>query len=182
MQSTTRRDRDPQRSDGAARAKARPVSWRNAFLRAPYIRDALGRASGMISETFETACTWDRFEALHDERRPPQCSTPRRRRARGRRVVTCRFTHVYPDGPRAVLHGARARATHGEQLAQWDAIKAAADDGCSADRGGTITHHHAVGRDHRPGYDRQRPEPVRGRAASRRRRPSTPPASSTPAC
>src|SRR5207253_1045333 len=40
-------------------------SWRNAFIRAPYTRDAVV-GLGMISETFETACTWDRFETLHE--------------------------------------------------------------------------------------------------------------------
>jgi alkyldihydroxyacetonephosphate synthase len=46
----------------------------------------------------------------------------------------------------------------GSELEQWDEIKAAAMQ--AVDRlGGTVTHHHSVGRDHRPGYDRQRPEP-----------------------
>jgi alkyldihydroxyacetonephosphate synthase len=47
-------------------------------------------------------------------------------------------------------------------MAQWDEVKAAATEAVLA-AGGTVTHHHAVGRDHRPGYDRQRPEPF-GRA------------------
>ena len=49
-------------------------------------------------------------------------------------------------------------ARRGDEVAQWDAIKRAAGDAILAG-GGTITHHHAVGRDHRPWYDRQRPEP-----------------------
>jgi alkyldihydroxyacetonephosphate synthase len=55
-----------------------------------------------------------------------------------------------------------------EQLAQWDAIKQAGADAVLR-HGGTITHHHAVGRDHRPWYDRQRPEPFAAalRAAKR---------------
>jgi len=51
-----------------------------------------------------------------------------------------------------------APARRGEEVEQWDAIKQAASEAILAE-GGTITHHHAVGRDHRPWYDRQRPEP-----------------------
>ena len=51
-----------------------------------------------------------------------------------------------------------APARRGSELEQWDEVKAAASEAIAA-AGGTITHHHAVGRDHRPWYDRQRPEP-----------------------
>ena len=71
--------------------------------------------------------------------------------------VTCRFTHVYPDGP-APYFTVLAPARRGEEVEQWHAMKRAAGDAIIA-AGGTITHHHAVGRDHRPWYDRQRPEP-----------------------
>ena len=69
--------------------------------------------------------------------------------------VTCRFTHVYPDGP-APDFTFHALGEPGNLGAQWLAIKSAAFDAV-IDNGGTITHHHAVGRDHRPWYDRQRP-------------------------
>ena len=72
-------------------------------------------------------------------------------------MVMCRFTHVYPDGP-APYYTVLAPARRGDEVAQWDEIKAAASEAVIA-AGGTITHHHAVGRDHRPWYDRQRPEP-----------------------
>ena len=71
--------------------------------------------------------------------------------------MTCRFTHVYPDGP-APYFGIYAPGRWGSTVAQWDEIKAAVS-GAIADAGGTITHHHAVGRDHRPWYDQQRPDP-----------------------
>jgi alkyldihydroxyacetonephosphate synthase len=70
--------------------------------------------------------------------------------------VTCRFTHVYPDGC-APYFTVLAPSGHGSQLAQWAEVKAAASEALLG-AGGTITHHHAVGRDHRPWYDRQRPE------------------------
>ncbi len=128
-------------------------SWREAFLRAPYLRDTFV-AMGVLSETFETAITWDRFEAFHN-------SVLARTRAAVREVcgegsVTCRFTHVYPDGP-AAYYTILAPARRGEELDQWAQIKQAAGDAVIAG-GGTITHHHAVGRDHRPWYDRQRPD------------------------
>ena len=50
-----------------------------------------------------------------------------------------------------------APARRGSELAQWAEVKAAAGEALLA-HGGTITHHHAVGRDHRPWYDRQRPD------------------------
>jgi alkyldihydroxyacetonephosphate synthase len=79
------------------------------------------------------------------------------RSACGGGTVTCRFTHVYPDGP-APYYTILAPARRGDELEQWDEIKGAAADAVIA-AGGTITHHHAVGRDHRPWYERQRPEP-----------------------
>jgi alkyldihydroxyacetonephosphate synthase len=51
-----------------------------------------------------------------------------------------------------------APARRGSELEQWDELKAAASEAIVTS-GGSITHHHAVGRDHRPWYDRQRPEP-----------------------
>ena len=70
--------------------------------------------------------------------------------------VTTRLTHVYPDGA-APYFTVMAPARRGEEIAQRDAVKAAASDAIIA-AGGTTTHHHAVGRDHRPWYDRQRPD------------------------
>ncbi|MDT4919763.1 MAG: alkyldihydroxyacetonephosphate synthase [Pseudonocardiales bacterium] len=138
--------------------------WRASFLRMPYQRDALARRS-MIVETFETACTWDRFDELHAA--VTAAATDAIGRIAGAGIVTCRFTHVYPDGP-APYFGIYAAGRWGSTVAQWDDIKAAVSEAIGT-AGGTITHHHAVGRDHRPWYDRQRPEPfaVALRAAKR---------------
>jgi alkyldihydroxyacetonephosphate synthase len=129
-------------------------SWREAFLRAPYLRDVF-IAIGVLSETFETAITWDRFPDFH--RRVLTAATEAVREVCGGGTVTCRLTHVYPDGA-APYYTVLAPARRGAELAQWAQIKRAASDAV-LDGGGTITHHHAVGRDHRPWYDRQRPEP-----------------------
>jgi alkyldihydroxyacetonephosphate synthase len=121
-------------------------AWREAFLRAPYLRDTLV-AMGVLVETFETAVTWDRLRPLIHT---VKAAVPAP-------IVTCRITHAYPDGA-APYFTVLAPARRGEEEEQWGAIKAAASAAILA-AGGTITHHHAVGRDHRPWYDRQRPEP-----------------------
>ena len=129
-------------------------AWRNSFLRAPYGRDALVQMA-VIVETFETACTWSQFPDLHagataavEKALAEIC---------GGGWITCRFTHVYPDGP-APYFSITAPGRFGSELEMWAEIKAAASDAVLT-HGGTITHHHAVGRDHRPWYDRQRPDP-----------------------
>ena len=126
------------------------TAWRDAFLQAPYLRDTLV-AGGVFAETFETAVTWDRFEDLVGSVRE---ST--RDALGGDGTVTCRLTHVYPDGA-APYFTVLAPARRGDELTQWEEIKVAASE-VVASAGGTITHHHAVGRDHRRWYDRQRPE------------------------
>jgi alkyldihydroxyacetonephosphate synthase len=128
-------------------------SWREAFIQAPYLRDNL-IAAGVLIDTFETAITWDRFHEFVAEVRERAAAAVAAECGAGR--VTCRLTHVYPDGA-APYFTVLAPARRGSEVEQWDAIKAAVSDVLIAS-GGTITHHHAVGRDHRPWYDRQRPE------------------------
>ncbi len=134
--------------DGAAGA------WRRAFLQAPYVRDVLVACS-VIAETFETAIPWNHFPEFH--RSVMEATRDAVKRVCGAGSVACRFTHAYPDGA-APYYSVLAPAQLGSELEQWAEIKAAASEAILLG-GGTITHHHAVGRDHRPGYDRQRPEP-----------------------
>ena len=147
------------RERGGAEADAADVAnqWRSSFLRMPYQRDALVRRS-VIAETFETACTWDRFDDLHAG--VTEAARSALGRVCGTGVITCRFTHVYPDGP-APYYGIYGGGRWEALVEQWDEIKAAVSEALIA-HGGTITHHHAVGRDHRPWYDRQRPDPFAG--------------------
>jgi alkyldihydroxyacetonephosphate synthase len=142
------------RTDEAASREGAAGAWRNAFLNAPYLRDALVRAA-FVSETFETATTWDAFETFHAA--VMDAARDATKRVCGTGTVTCRFTHVYPDGP-APYYTVMAPGRRGSELEQWAEIKHAASEALLR-HGGTITHHHAVGRDHRPWYDRQRPEP-----------------------
>jgi len=113
-------------------------------------------AMGVLSETFETAITWERFPAFL-ERVTAAARGAMRESCDADGLLSVRFTHVYPDGP-AVYFTVLAPARRGEEVEQWSAIKRAASDAVIAE-GGTITHHHAVGRDHRPWYDVQRPDP-----------------------
>ncbi len=128
-------------------------TWRSMFLKGPYLRDALTRL-GMIVETFETAVTWDRFDAFHAA--VLEATTRAAIEICGQAVVTSRLTHVYPDGA-APYFTVIAPGKASGRVAQWDEIKAAATEAILGS-GGTITHHHAVGRDHRPFYDRERPD------------------------
>ncbi|MEU4482486.1 FAD-binding oxidoreductase [Micromonospora sp. NPDC023966] len=130
-------------------------AWRSAFLRMPYLRDGLARM-GAVVETFETATTWNRLPALIDAVRDEVGAAARE--ATGHpATVNCRLTHIYPDGA-APYFTLLAAGRPGDEVAVWDHLKDVATDVLHRHHA-TITHHHAVGRDHRPGYDRQRPEP-----------------------
>jgi alkyldihydroxyacetonephosphate synthase len=143
----------PEASGADAHREGAAGVWRNAFIRMPYAMERL-ILRGVINDTFETAITWDRFEIFHDAIKA--ATELAIKEATGRSgQVTCRFTHVYPDGP-APYFTFHALGEAGKLGAQWHAIKSAALDAV-IDNGGTVTHHHAVGRDHRPWYDRQRP-------------------------
>jgi len=140
--------------DAEVTKKGAGGAWRQNFLVFPYIREAMVQM-GILGETFETAVTWDRFPEFH---RVVMEATQRAvNKACGQGLVGCRFTHAYPDGP-APYYSVLAPGKKGRLLQQWDEIKSAAAEEIIR-LGGTITHHHAVGRDHRPWYDKQRPEP-----------------------
>jgi alkyldihydroxyacetonephosphate synthase len=143
----------PEVSGAEAHLQGAAGLWRNAFIRMPYAIERL-ILSGVVNDTFETAITWDRFEPFHDAIK--SATEAAILQATGRKgEVTCRFTHIYPDGP-APYFTFHALGEPGRLGAQWHAIKSAALDAV-IDNGGTVTHHHAVGRDHRPWYDKQRP-------------------------
>jgi alkyldihydroxyacetonephosphate synthase len=127
--------------------------WRASFLRGGHLRDGLVRL-GLISETFETAITWDHFWEFHEG--VLAATRQAVRQACGGGVVSCRFAYVYPDGP-SPYYSVFAPGRPGQELEQWDEIKLAASEAIAA-LGGTITHHHAVGRDHRRWYLREVPD------------------------
>jgi alkyldihydroxyacetonephosphate synthase len=126
-------------------------AWRDSFVGF----DLNGLTGlGLVADTFESAVTWDRWpdfdahvRAAVNDALTEVC---------GIGLLTCRFTHVYPDGP-APYYTFAGMGTQGGEEQQWAELKAAASEAVLA-AGGTITHHHAVGRMHRPAYDRQRPD------------------------
>jgi alkyldihydroxyacetonephosphate synthase len=129
-------------------------NWRDKFLRGPYLREhAIAR--GVMRDTTESCVMWDRYM---DFQARVKAATLRAIKEVTGRPGTCtvRFTHLYPDGPAPYFtwHALGDKARLVEQF--WD-IKAAASE-AMVQAGGTITHHHALGRDHRRWYDRERPE------------------------
>ncbi|MDZ7731314.1 MAG: FAD-linked oxidase C-terminal domain-containing protein [Natrialbaceae archaeon] len=128
--------------------------WRDAFVEAPYRFNELV-SIGVLVDTFETAVTWDRFPDLHEDLTTAVSAAMRE--VCGGGIMSCRFTHVYPDGP-APYYTLLAPATVGEELEQWRSIKETASR-ILGEYDATITHHHAVGRVHREWYTDEVPDP-----------------------
>ncbi|MPY91624.1 MAG: FAD-binding protein [Acidimicrobiia bacterium] len=127
-------------------------AWRDAFIG---VGNGVETSLGLVADTFETSITWDRwpeFDAVVRER----VSHALRQVFGHEPMLSCRFTHVYTDGP-APYYTWSGMGRQGSETQMWSEVKHAASEAI-ADAGGTITHHHAVGRMHRPQYDRQRPE------------------------
>ena len=141
-------------SDPNAHRSGAVGQWRDTFLRGPFYRE-YATACGVMRETYESSVTWDRFKNFHTNVKDSIEKAVKR--ATGRQgLVTCRFTHTYLDGPAPYFtyygYGDKIELLH--QL--WE-IKCATSDAL-INNGGTITHHHSIGRDHRQWYDQQRPE------------------------
>ncbi len=136
-----------------AHLKGAVGAWRDAFIKMPYARENL-TPRGIISDTFESAITWDRFESFYHAVKG--ATRQAIREATGKEgAVSVRFSHAYPDGP-APYFAFHCGADPRSMLEQWRDIKRAVSDAV-IDNGGTITHHHAIGRDHQPWYEKQRP-------------------------
>jgi alkyldihydroxyacetonephosphate synthase len=115
-------------------------SWERSRYTAPYLRDDLMNL-GVMVETLETAHTWSRLEELY------RAVGAALRTALGpRAIVMCHVSHAYADGA-SLYFTFIARARRGEELEQWREAKSAACEAIVSTEG-TITHHHAVGRDH----------------------------------
>ena len=127
--------------------------WRQAFIRMPYMFGTFA-AMGAIFDTVESAIPWNQFDEFHGGVMSSIQSALDEICGGG--VLSCRFTHVYPDGP-APYFTFLGLGKRGSEFQQWQEIKAAATEALVS-HGGTVTHHHAVGRFNRPWYDKQRPE------------------------
>ena len=140
--------------DGAGRPTGRGGAvgaWRNAFVG---VNAGLTAGLGLLSDTFETAITWDKWPVFDAEVRERMGSALRTAFGATARL-SCRFTHVYPDGP-APYYSFSGVVPIGAEEERWRIVKEAATNAV-VEAGGTVTHHHAVGRMHRDGWERQRP-------------------------
>ncbi len=140
-----------EKKDKAQQSDKAATTWKKSFFEAPYLRDELMK-KGCILETFETAVTWDQFSQFHNG--ILEAANQGMKDICGGGLITCRFTHLYPDGP-APYYTISAKGQTGRELEQWDQIKTIVSQAI-IDLGGTITHHHAVGKDHRPFYNQQK--------------------------
>ncbi len=137
------------RDAGAQRDASAGVGWERDRFRGPYLRDALLDAGALV-ETLETATFWSGLDQLYRavsgalrDSLVGQGTPP---------VVLCHVSHVYPAG--ASLYFTVCCAQLPDPLTQWRTAKAAASDAILA-AGGSITHHHGVGIDHRQWYERE---------------------------
>ncbi|WP_435745031.1 FAD-binding oxidoreductase [Microbacterium sp. PMB16] len=129
---------------GTSAGQGAAEDWLSGRFDGPYLRDSLLDA-GVFCETLETATTWSNLQTLR-----AAVETALREGfadAGAKSYVMCHVSHIYPTGASlyfTVLAGIRT-----DPLAAWAPVKARANDAIIA-AGGTISHHHAVGRDHAP--------------------------------
>jgi alkyldihydroxyacetonephosphate synthase len=134
------------RGGGAAYlGQAAGRAWEHGRYRGPYLRDALMERGAMV-ETLETSHTWSRLAELHAAVGGAIRASLAEQGTPG--LVFCHLSHAYADGA-SLYFTFISRARRGAELEQWAAAKRAASEAIVA-HGGTITHHHAIGRDHAP--------------------------------
>ncbi len=138
---------------GAPTGHEGPVGkWRSSFIG---VDPGTATSLGLLADTFETAITWDRWPEFDATVREEMNRAIGEICTHGE--LSCRFTHVYPDGP-APYYTWSGMGRQGSEISMWQEVKDAANE-VVVRAGGTSTHHHAVGRMHRPNaYDVQRPE------------------------
>jgi alkyldihydroxyacetonephosphate synthase len=125
-------------------------AWKHGRFEGPYLRDAL-LDRGVMAETLETAAPWSGLMGLYRAVGDALRSALESRGTPG--LVMCHVSHLYPDGA-SLYYTFIAPQQLGQEMEQWRAVKSAACDAIVAN-GGTITHHHAIGRDHAPWMPRE---------------------------
>jgi alkyldihydroxyacetonephosphate synthase len=120
-------------------------AWRRSRFHAPYLRDEL-LTHGVMVETLETATRWSNLIHLRAAVERAIAEALRTRGTPG--LVMCHVSHLYETGA-SLYFTLIARQQEGQEIEQWRAVKEAASAAITSN-GGTITHHHAVGRDHAP--------------------------------
>jgi alkyldihydroxyacetonephosphate synthase len=132
------------RSGGGLRLGRRPgAAWQHQRFHAPYLRDELLQL-GVMVETLETATSWSNLDNLYRAVGDALQSSLSERGTPP--IVMCHLSHLYPSGA-SLYFTFIAAQQRGQEIDQWRAAKTAASDAIVA-AGGTITHHHAIGRDH----------------------------------
>ena len=139
-------------SGGATGRGGAVGAWRNSFIG---VSAGLSNGLGLLADTFETAITWDKWPSF-DARVRAAVGDVLTRTMGATASLSCRFTHVYVDGP-APYYSFRGKVPIGGEAEVWQAIKDAAMETLVGE-GGTVTHHHAVGRMHRQAWQGQRPD------------------------
>jgi len=135
---------------GLAVGRSPGEAWLKGRFAAPYLRDEL-LTQGVMVETLETAAQWSSISALHRSVGEAIAGALSASGTPG--LVMCHLSHVYETGA-SLYFTLIARQREDDELGQWLAVKQAAGDAILAG-GGTITHHHAVGRDHAPWMERE---------------------------
>ncbi|MGE5695321.1 MAG: FAD-binding oxidoreductase [Candidatus Sericytochromatia bacterium] len=133
-----------ERNGGTSLGEGPARAWEHGRFSAPYLRDSLLTA-GALCETLETATTWSHIPVLKEA--VTQALTSSLGESGTPALVLCHISHVYPTG--ASLYFTVVAGQRGNPIEQWRAAKTAATD-AMVRAGATITHHHAVGADHRP--------------------------------
>jgi alkyldihydroxyacetonephosphate synthase len=133
------------RGGAAYLGQAAGRAWEHGRYQGPYLRDALMGMGAMV-ETLETSHTWSRFGELHEAVGSAIRGALEGQGTPG--LVFCHLSHAYADGA-SLYFTFISRARRGAEIEQWAAVKRAACEAIVA-HGGTITHHHAIGRDHAP--------------------------------
>ncbi|HSX66843.1 FAD-binding oxidoreductase [Nocardioides sp.] len=131
---------------GTNLGEERGAAWVAGRFHAPYLRDSMLDA-GVLVETLETATFWSNRERLYTAVKSALEAS-----LGAGALVLCHISHVYETG--CSLYFTVAARQGDEPLEQWLAAKAAASD-AMIESGGTITHHHAVGTDHKPWLARE---------------------------
>jgi alkyldihydroxyacetonephosphate synthase len=129
---------------GTSLGEAAARAWEHGRFGAPYLRDSL-LSAGALCETLETATDWSNLPAL--KAAVTEALTTSLAESGTPALVLCHISHVYPTG--ASLYFTVVAGQRGNPIEQWRKAKTAASDAMMR-TGGTITHHHAVGADHRP--------------------------------
>jgi alkyldihydroxyacetonephosphate synthase len=137
-------------SGGLTVGRSPGEAWLKGRYSAPYLRDEL-LTQGVMVETLETATQWSNLRRLH---RAVASAIAAALQAQGTPgLVMCHVSHLYETGA-SLYFTFIARQREGDELGQWHAVKQAASRAI-LDGGGTITHHHAIGRDHAPWMERE---------------------------